>query len=71
MKGPKPQPREWSWWYLLFLVQCVAVLWPPFYNKAEPSWIGLPFFYWYQLLWILIGAALTAIVYFATEKDRS
>src|ERR1700733_9001134 len=20
MKGPKPRPREWSWWYLLFLV---------------------------------------------------
>jgi hypothetical protein len=27
----------------------------------------LPFFYWYQLLWIIIGAVLTAIVYFATE----
>ena len=71
MKGQKAQPREWSWWYLLFAVQFIAVLWPPFYNKAEPSWIGLPFFYWYQLLWILIGAVLTAIVYFATEKSRS
>ncbi len=69
MNGPKSQPREWSWWYLLFVVQFVAVLWPPFYNHAEPSFIGLPFFYWYQLLWILIGAVLTAIVYFVTEKD--
>jgi hypothetical protein len=60
--------RGWSWWYLLFVVQLVAVLWPPFYNKAEPAWIGIPFFYWYQLLWVLIGAALTAIVYFATEE---
>jgi len=42
---------EWSWWYLLFLVQFVAVLWPPFYNSAEPYWMGVPFFYWYQLLW--------------------
>ena len=49
----EPAKRSpWSWWYLLFLVQFVAVLWPPFYNKAEPSWIGLPFFYWYQLLWV-------------------
>jgi Protein of unknown function (DUF3311) len=56
-----------SWWYLLLLIQFVAVLWPPFYNKAEPSWIGLPFFYWYQLLWVIIGAILTAIVYFVTE----
>jgi hypothetical protein len=60
--------ERWSWWYLLFAIQIVAVLWPPFYNKAEPYWIGIPFFYWYQLLWVLIGAVLTAIVYFATEK---
>jgi hypothetical protein len=64
---PGERPRGWSWWYLLFLVQFVAVLWPPFYNKAEPALIGLPFFYWYQLLWVIIGAILTAIVYFATK----
>jgi len=58
----------WSWWYLLFLIQFIAVLWPPFYNTAEPSLIGLPFFYWYQLLWIILGAILTAIVYFATDE---
>ena len=57
----------WSWWYLLFVVQFVAVLWPPFYNSVEPSWAGIPFFYWYQLLWVIIGAILTAVVYFATE----
>jgi hypothetical protein len=58
--------RGWSWWYVLFLVQFIAVLWPPFYNAVEPSWAGMPFFYWYQLLWVLIGAAINAIVYFAT-----
>jgi hypothetical protein len=60
---------EWSWWYLLFIVQFIAVLWPPFYNKAEPTLGGMPFFYWYQLLWVVIGAVLTAIVYFATEAQ--
>jgi Protein of unknown function (DUF3311) len=58
----------WRWWYLLFLIQIVAVLWPPFYNKLEPTWAGIPFFYWYQLVWVLISAVLTAIVYFATEE---
>src|SRR5712671_287308 len=58
----------WRWWYLLFVIQYVAVLWPPLYNKLEPSWAGIPFFYWYQLLWVVISAALTAIVYFATEE---
>jgi hypothetical protein len=61
--------RGWSWWYLLLLVQFVGVLWPPFYNKAEPYFIGMPFFYWYQLLWVILGAGLTAIVYFATDKQ--
>jgi hypothetical protein len=71
MKAPTPKIREWSWWYLLFLVQFVAALWPPFYNKVEPYWIGIPFFYWFQLLMVVIGAVLTAIVYFATESDRN
>jgi hypothetical protein len=62
--------RGWSWWYLLFVIQFIAVLWPPFYNKAEPALIGMPFFYWYQLLWVIIGAILTAIVYFATEHKH-
>jgi hypothetical protein len=64
-------PREgrgWSWWYLLLLIQFVAVLWPPFYNKLDPTFIGLPFFYWYQLLWIIIGGVLTAVVYFNTQE---
>jgi Protein of unknown function (DUF3311) len=57
----------WSWWYLLFLIQFIAVLWVPFYNSAEPVWAGIPFFYWYQMLWVILGAILTAIVYFATN----
>ena len=61
--------RNWSWWYLLFVVEFLLIIWPPLYNSVEPSLIGIPFFYWYQLLVVLIGAALTAVVYFAT-KDR-
>jgi hypothetical protein len=57
----------WSWWYLLLVAQFVASLWVPFYNRVDPTWIGVPFFYWYQMLWVIIGAILTAIVYFATD----
>jgi Protein of unknown function (DUF3311) len=67
MHGAQDKRRGWSWWYLLFIVQYVAVLWPPFYNRIEPSWIGIPFFYWYQMLWVLISAVFTAVVYFATR----
>jgi hypothetical protein len=60
----------WSWWYLLFAIQVAVALWPPLYNKVEPAWMGIPFFYWFQLFWVIVGAVLTAIVYFATEDSR-
>ncbi len=64
-----PGKRDgWSWWYLLFLLQFIGVLWPPFYNKLEPALLGMPFFYWYQLLWVIISAVITATIYLATEK---
>ncbi len=64
----KPRGHGWSWWYLLLLVQVVLALWVPLYNKVEPSFGGMPFFYWFQLGLVLLGAVFTAIVYFATEK---
>jgi Protein of unknown function (DUF3311) len=71
MAGDARASRQgWSWWYLLFVVEFALILWPAFYNSVEPSLIGIPFFYWYQLLVVLIAAVLTAIVYFATKNTR-
>jgi len=25
--------------------------------------VGIPFFYWYQLLWVIVGAAIIGFVY--------
>jgi len=66
MDNKKPKPGG-NWWYLLLLVPFVGTLWVPFYNSVEPAWAGIPFFYWYQMLMVFIGAGITAIVYFATE----
>jgi hypothetical protein len=51
------------WPRLLFLIPLVAMLWVPSYNRLAPEFAGIPFFYWYQLLWILVGAAIVALVY--------
>jgi len=67
MAQPSERRAGWSWWYLLLVIQFILLLWVPSYNKLEPSWAGIPFFYWYQMLWVIISAVLTAIVYFATE----
>jgi hypothetical protein len=61
--------RAWSWWYLLLLLQFVPALWVPFYNSVEPVYFGIPFFYWFQLALVFVSAAVTAIVYFATERS--
>ena len=68
MKGRGDKRGGWSGWHLLFLIQFVAVLWPPFYNRLAPTWIGIPFFYWYQLAWVFISAVITVIIYFATAE---
>ncbi|MGB8345179.1 MAG: DUF3311 domain-containing protein [Ktedonobacteraceae bacterium] len=54
-----------SWLLILLILPFIALLWPPFYNFTQPSFIGIPFFYWFQLLWIIITAIITSIMYFA------
>ncbi len=66
-----PEPRKARWWYVLLLVPFIAILWVPFYSGGEPIIAGFPYFYWYQFLWILISAVLTALVYFATREPES
>ncbi|HUD50545.1 DUF3311 domain-containing protein [Parvibaculum sp.] len=63
------RPRKRRWLVPLIFLPIPAVLWVPFFNSTEPSLAGVPFFYWYQLLWILISAALTICVYLATDKE--
>ncbi|HYL49683.1 MAG TPA: DUF3311 domain-containing protein [Stellaceae bacterium] len=67
MTRPPREGRDWSWWHLLFVVLFVIALWVPLYNRIEPSLWGMPFFYWFQLAMIVVGAIVTAIVYFITE----
>jgi hypothetical protein len=45
-------------WNLVLLVPFVALLWVPFYNSIEPVLWGIPFFYWYQFLWVFLTSAL-------------
>lgn len=57
-------------WYLLLLVPFVALLWLPFYARRTPELLGFPFFYWYQLLWVVLGAAITGLVYALTTPGN-
>lgn len=55
-------------WYLLLVLPFIGTLVPQLYNRLEPSLFGIPFFYWYQLAWVLITSLLLGIVVFATRS---
>lgn len=61
--------RKRRWLIPVIFVPFIAVLWVPFFNTTEPALGGVPFFYWYQLMWIGISAVLTITVYLLTEKE--
>ena len=48
---------------ILLLVTVVALLAVPTYAHLTPSLGGIPFFYWYTLLWLVINAVLQTIAY--------
>jgi hypothetical protein len=63
MDVTRPTLRARVFVYALFLVIVVVALWVPFYNRVEPSWHGIPFFYWFQIAWIGVTAVATVLAY--------
>ena len=53
---------KWRFYWLL-LIPYVVMLWVSSYNKMEPSLAGIPFFYWYQFVWIALTAVIVWVVY--------
>jgi len=48
---------------VLFAIVVAVTLWVPLYNRLEPSWHGIPFFYWFQVAWIVVAAVVTVLAY--------
>ncbi|MFD7947432.1 DUF3311 domain-containing protein [Streptomyces sp. NPDC059744] len=55
---------------LSLIAPFVAMLWVGSYAKVDPTFIGIPFFYWYQMLWVLISTALTMVAYKLWQRDQ-
>jgi hypothetical protein len=66
-RPPEPASHRLSWWHLLLLVPFVALLWVPLYNSIEPALWGIPFFYWYQFLWVILTSVLVFVVHHQTD----
>jgi hypothetical protein len=59
---PGAEPRR-HWLRILFVLPFIAMLWVSSYNRLTPELFGFPFFYWYQLLWVVLSAVLAGIIY--------
>lgn len=55
---------------LCLIAPFVAMLWVGSYAKTDPAFIGIPFFYWYQMAWVLISTAMTATAYVLWQRDQ-
>jgi Protein of unknown function (DUF3311) len=41
------------------------------YSRTKPEFLGFPFFYWYQMLWVLLTPILTYGAYRVIKRERS
>ncbi|MEU6979899.1 MULTISPECIES: DUF3311 domain-containing protein [unclassified Streptomyces] len=55
---------------LCLLAPFVAMLWVSSYAKVDPTFIGIPFFYWYQMLWVVVSTGLTMLAYQLWKRDQ-
>ncbi|MGW4804418.1 DUF3311 domain-containing protein [Kitasatospora sp. NPDC004272] len=53
------------------LVPVLVMLWVPSYNRLSPGLGGMPFFYWYQLLWVPVSALFTGTAYLLVRRDEA
>jgi Protein of unknown function (DUF3311) len=48
---------------VLLAIPILALLLVPLYARATPRLWGIPFFYWYQFLWVFLTGGLTYAAY--------
>ena len=69
--SPKPESRrKFHPVYLLLLLPFLGLLWVPSYDRIDPVLFGIPFFYWYQMLWTVLGALAIVPLYLHEEGRK-
>ncbi|MHB1544879.1 MAG: DUF3311 domain-containing protein [Gammaproteobacteria bacterium] len=60
-----------NFWAVLLVVPMLASLWIPLFNHLHPAFFGIPFFYWYLLIWVPLSGAFNALVVYLIRPRRS
>jgi hypothetical protein len=63
MATPKISRTKRGVWYVILFIPFFAAIAVPLYNRVEPSVFGIPFFYWFQFMLIIVAAIVTALAY--------
>jgi len=50
-------------WYVILFIPFFVAIAVPLYNRIEPSVFGIPFFYLFQFVLIIVAAVVTALAY--------
>ena len=59
---------RFSPWNLMLLVPFLILV-TPWWNSLEPRLFGMPFFYWSQFVFVLVGVGSVAVVYLCTRDE--
>jgi hypothetical protein len=70
-RHPVERPTDASAWHWLLWLPVMLPLITPLYNRIEPRWWGIPFFYWFQLSFVGLDIAVVTFVYQATKRRHS
>jgi hypothetical protein len=55
---------------VLLIAPLIALALVGTYASAGPRLWGFPFFYWYQMLWVIITPLFTGLAYFLIKRAR-
>ena len=55
-------------WDLLLLLPFLTLV-TPWWNSLEPRLFGMPFFYWSQFAFVLVGVGSVAVVFLRTRDE--
>jgi hypothetical protein len=65
MSAPQPSRLKRTVWYVVLFIPFFVAIWVPLFNRIEPSFYGIPFFYWFQFILIIVAAIVTSLAYLA------
>jgi predicted membrane-bound dolichyl-phosphate-mannose-protein mannosyltransferase len=60
---PSTKSRTPVWVWIVLAAPYAGLLFPQIYARATPTLFGFPFFYWYQMAWVVATSLLLSLVY--------